>query len=274
MTRLALAQVTLCAIDTRAPRLAAWSLQRSMAGIDFGEVLLFTHAGAPPPPPGVRVVEIAPLRDGADYSRFVLHELPAHVRGSHVLVTQWDGFVADPAAWRDEFLDHDYVGAVWPEQPVSRAVGNGGFSLRSRRMLDAGSDPRITTWHPEDVMLCRRWRELLEREHGVRFAPPALARQFAFENEAPRGPTFGFHGPHNLPRFLDETALTRLLAELPEDFFRSRDARRLARALLGRRMAGAATSLLVRRRAAGRHDPKTRLLGLAAALLRRLGAPR
>ncbi len=270
MSRLQLAQVTLCAVDTRSPKLAAKSLLHSMAGIDFARVLLFTRGWAPSQPlPGVEVVEIDTLRCGADYSHFVLRRLPGYIRTSHVLVTQWDGFVVDPGAWSHAFLAHDYVGAVWPDQPAARSVGNGGFSLRSRRFMAAGLDPRITDEHPEDLVLCRTWRDHIEREHGVSFAPPALARRFAFENEAPQGPTFGFHGPYNLPRFLDEPELDALLGELPDDFFRSRDARRLARALLARHMPLTASRLLQRRRAAGRKDPNTRLLGVAAALLSR-----
>lgn len=271
MAPLDLAPVSLCAVDTRSPRLAAMSLQRSMSGVRYAEVLLFTHGGsAQPPPAGIRIVEIAPLRSGADYSHFVLRQLPSHIRSPFVLVTQWDGFVVDPAAWRPEFLDFDYVGAVWPEQPAARSVGNGGFSLRSRRLLEAGLDPRMTDFHPEDQVLCRTWRGLLEREHGLRFAPPALARCFAFENEAPRVSTFGFHGPRNLPRFVDEPTLREMIGDLPDDFFRGRDARRLARAMLARRMPHAAAELLRRRRAAGRGDLNTRLLGVASSLLGRL----
>lgn len=250
------------------------SLQRSMSGVRYAEVLLFTSdAPRGPLPAGVRTVKIPPLRSGADCSRFVLRHLPGYIRSPHVLVTQWDGFVVDPAAWSPDFLDFDYLGAVWPDQPAGRSVGNGGFSLRSRRPLDAGMDPRIADAHPEDQVLCRTWRGPLERDYGVRYAPPALARRFAFENEEPGAPTFGFHGPPNLPRFVDEPALRAMLDELPDDFFRGRDARRLARAMLARRMPHAAAALLQHRRAAGRSDPHTRLLEAAAALLVRLSLP-
>lgn len=267
MTRLPLAQVTLCAVDTRAPALAVRALQRSMADIRFGRVVLFTHGWISQTPlPGVEVVDIGAIRSGADYSHFVLRLLPGHITSRHVLVTQWDGFVVDPSAWTDEFLRFDYLGAVWTDQPAGRCVGNGGFSLRSQRLLQAGLDPRIQHEHPEDLKLGRDYRALLEQEHGVRFAPPSLARRFAFENESPAGPTFGFHGPYNLPRVLDEDEMLACLAQLPDEFFRSRDARRLSRALLMRRMPTAAQRLLQRRRAAGRADPNTRLLGALASL--------
>jgi hypothetical protein len=265
---LQLPQVTLVAVDTRAPDLAVHALVRSMAGVRFARVVLFSGAeAAAVVPDAVELDPIAPIVSGAGYSRFVLRELPARVHTSHVLIVQWDGFVVDASAWRDEFLDWDYVGAVWTEAPRAGAVGNGGFSLRSRRMLEAGRDPRIEQEHPEDLMLCHDYRALLERDHGVRIAPPQVARRFAFENERPAGPTFGFHGPYHLPRFLDEATMERWLGRLPDAFFRSRDARRLARALLARRMARAARLLVERRRASGMHDPKTRLLGLAAAAL-------
>ena len=267
MTRLALPQVTLCAVDARSPALAAQALQRSMAGIAFARVLLFTHAWVPPAAlAGIEVIDIGPVRSGVEYSHFVLRGLPAHVATSHVLVTQWDGFVVDAAAWSNEFLCHDYIGAVWPDQPAATCVGNGGFSLRSRRLLQAGLDRRIEHEHPEDLMLGRRYRRLLEGEHGVRFAPPALARRFAFENEAPAGRTFGFHGPYNLPRVLDEVTLSAWLEVLPDEFFRGRDARRLARALLAQRMLDTAQRLLARRHAAGQRDFPSAAVALGARL--------
>jgi hypothetical protein len=266
MTRLRLDAVTLCAIDARSPALAAEALQQSMRHADFSRVVLFTH-GAVTGWPGIEIVDIGPIGSGAAYSHAVLRLLPRHITTTHVLVTQWDGFVVDPAAWTDEFLQFDYIGAVWDDQPEACCVGNGGFSLRSQQLLRAGLDTRIETEHPEDVMLARRYRTLMEAEHGVRFAPPALARRFAYENERPTAPTFGFHGPKNLPAALDAATLERWLAALPDDFFRGRDARRLARSLLRHRMAGVARRLIARRQAAGMHDARTRLLGAAARAL-------
>jgi len=254
--------------------LAAQALLKSMAHVDFGRVILFTHDWTPARVlPGIEIVDIEPLTSGADYSRFVLRFLPTYIRSSHALIAQWDGFVINPHAWTDEFLVHDYVGAVWPDQPHDCSVGNGGFSLRSRRFLHAGRDPRIVQEHPEDQVMCRTYRQFLEREHGVSFAPPALAQRFAFEN-GPASASFGFHGPYNLPHVLDEPTLLQWLAHLPDPFFAGRDARRLARSLILRRMPRAAQQVLARRKLAGRDDHNNLMLGAAASMQDWIGAGR
>lgn len=271
MTRLALPQVTLVAVDTRAPLLATQALLRSMAGIDFARAILFTHAWTPKRPlPGIEIVDIDNITSSAEYSHFILRLMPGWVRTSHVLVTQWDGFVVEPWAWTNTFLAYDYVGAPWPDQPEARAVGNGGFSLRSRRLLAAGMDLRIDDEHPEDVALCRTYRNLLEREHGVTFAPLSLAKRFAYENDDSQGASFGFHGVYNLPRVLDEPTLATWLDILPDDFFRGRDARRLARALVPR-MPSLAKRVIDRRLKVGRDEPSTRILDAAASVMGLLG---
>ena len=268
LMRLPLPQVTLCAVDTRAPALAAQALRHSMTQTDFARVILFTNDWLPRRVlSGIELIDIGNIESGAEYSEFILRRLPAFIRSSHVLIAQWDGFVVDPTAWTDEFLVHDYVGAVWPDQPTGRNVGNGGFSLRSRRMMAAGMDIRITQLHPEDEALCRTHRAMLERDHGVSFAPESLARRFSFENESPRAPAFGFHGAYHLPRVFPAATLDLWLDALPDDFFRGRDARRLARAMLARGMTGAARKVLRRREAAGLSDAKTRVLGAAAAVM-------
>jgi hypothetical protein len=263
MKRPRLPQVTLCAVDARSPQLALEALQRSMQQVDFARVLLFSH-GFSTADPTIETIDVGPIRSGAEYSAFVLTRMPAYIHTSHVLVTQWDGFVLDGAAWRDDFLRHDYVGAVWDDQPRALSVGNGGFSLRSQRLLKAGTDPRIEQSHPEDVALCRTYRSLMEHEHGVSFAPPEVAARFAYENLAPAGPTFGFHGPKNLATVLDAATLRRWTQMLPDGFYGGRDARRLMRALLLGGMGDLAAEVASRRLALGRGDASTRLVAWLA----------
>jgi len=116
----------------------------------------------------------------------------------HCLIVQWDGFVLDPEAWDPVFLEYDYIGAPWPQFTDGRDVGNGGFSLRSHKLLMACRDERFRPGHPEDVSICRTNRDLLEREYSIRFAERQLAERFAFERRSSPESTFGFHGIFNM----------------------------------------------------------------------------
>ena len=90
----------------------------------------------------------SPTRDA--YSTLMLKGLAPHVETSHALVVQWDGYVVNPDAWTDAFLDVDYCGAPWPWGDDDRRVGNGGFSLRSRRLIDALASPEVVLRGNED----------------------------------------------------------------------------------------------------------------------------
>jgi len=164
--------------------------------MNFADCLLFTDSQQPAPAP-IRVIPIGRLATSKAYSQFLLNDLVRYIRTPHCLVVQWDGFVLDPAQWDPSFLDFDYVGAPWPQFRGRHDIGNGGFSLRSRRLLEACADPEFAPGHPEDVAICRTNRALLEKKHHIRFADFPTARHFAFERTAP-GPTFGFHGAFNL----------------------------------------------------------------------------
>lgn len=261
----------MCAVDTQSPALAAQALLRSMHRTDFARVFLFTHDWLPTVVlPGIEIIDIGPVRSGYEHSTFLMRQLPQFVRTSHVLLTQWDGFLTCPQAWNDEFLVYDYVGAVWPVEPEDtevQALGEGGFSLRSRRFLAAGTDPRLTQTHPAEVALCCTHRRFVEQTHGVIFAPPALARRFAAGESGTPDSSFGFRGAQHLPNVLPEIELNRWLDELPADFFAGPAATRLLRSLLASRMPVAAAKLLARRKAAGGDGADLPLLSAATRLL-------
>ena len=162
----------------------------------------------------------------------MLRGLAAHVATSHVLIVQWDGWVTHPAAWSAEFLEYDYAGAPWGRYPDGMDVGNGGFSLRSRRLLHALQDERfaLVPGVPEDELIGRVWRPALERDHAIRFAPSEVAGRFAYERTAPRGETFGFHGLFNVWRHLDDAGLEEIAALLPRAVLGGREFAELAAA--------------------------------------------
>lgn len=277
-----IAPITLCAIDTRTPGLALRALEISRRRLPCQRVLLLTdreHAAGMKVLPGIEVGLIDPLGSTADYSNFMLTRLLEFVTTSHVLVVQWDGFVLDGRLWEPGFLAADYLGAPWRKGPRGHVVGNGGFSLRSRRLLRALADPEVRArhHHPEDICIGQTLRPWLEQRHGIVFGTAAQAQRFAFERLPAPGPTFGFHGMVNLPRALGPDVFEAWLGELPDAMLAGRDAFKTARELLRRGDAGLALGLLERRATQRRLDPRSawmrwcarRLVAAAAAPPRR-----
>ncbi|MFO1316696.1 MAG: DUF5672 family protein [Burkholderiales bacterium] len=220
---LALPTVTLVAIDTAHHALALRALARSCTGIRFARALFLTDAVPPGAavPDGVEVVPIAPILSRDDYSRFVLKALAPYVATPHALLIQWDGYVVNPSAWDPAFLACDYLGATWFWRDDDMRVGNGGFSLRSRRLLEATRDARVEPGEAEDTAICRTHRPLLEREFGIRFGSEALAERFAFETDYPVGRPFGFHGLFNFWRVMRAPELAALAPMLSDAVARS-----------------------------------------------------
>lgn len=193
-----LPQVTLCAVSSVNLKATIRALDICLEQVAFADCKLLTDASVRPTNPEIQVVPINRLRSAADYSEFLLSELVEHVETSHCLIVQWDGHVLDARQWRPEFLDYDYIGASWPQFDDGHNVGNGGFSLRSRRLMKACRSNGFQAFHPEDVAICRANRPFLEQECGLVFADRAMADQFSFERSIPLGPTFGFHGIFNM----------------------------------------------------------------------------
>lgn len=167
--------VTLVAIDTSDKAfLTERALNKCLEVAAFSDVKLLTHDMSLN-----HAVKIPRLQGLAGYSEFCIRHLTKFVKTSHCLLVQWDGYVLNPASWTKQFLDYDYIGAPWNQN----VVGNGGFSLRSKRLLDACADSRFSkaSAHPEDCFICRTHRKELEQGFGLKFAPVQLAQQFAIE---------------------------------------------------------------------------------------------
>lgn len=157
---------------------------------------------------GVSCVACRRMESIDDYSEAVCVMLPrlhvASIQCSHVLVVQWDGFVLNPNAWSSEFLDYDYIGAPWVNDRGCATVGNGGFSIRSKRLHSAMI--HLGGWNRdhEDAQICIHRRRELE-ELGVRFAPFGVAARFSVENPPWRNRPayagqFGFHSMKTIGR--------------------------------------------------------------------------
>lgn len=244
--RIHLDGVSLVCVETRRSRLAVMAMRRCMRRIDFRECLLLGAGSGPADLPGsIRHVTIPQLESVAEYSRFMIRELVDYFTGNHALVVQWDGFIIHPECWDHGFLEYDYIGAPWHH--LGGAVGNGGFSLRSRRLMEAMREMGIPETHPEDYQICVRYRGELESRFGIRFAPKEVAERFSWEWLEPAAPTFGLHGFFNFHRALEEEELISYLDLCDDDMLRTVEARYLLKHLYLAGKTKAAHKLQVRR---------------------------
>lgn len=171
---------------------------------EFAEVKLLSSL----PSNHADVVSIRPISSTKEYSEFLLKEAADYITTDFALIIQHDGFILNPEAWTDEFLAYDYIGAPWLKKGTTNTlvVGNGGFSLRSRKLFELtknesaiklGSKEEAKYNENEDWVICVLYRELLEKK-GITFAPPELARKFSLEENKFVGgiwtDQFGFHG--------------------------------------------------------------------------------
>lgn len=190
--------ITLVTQETMHHALAARALTETLKHIEVSEVLTFSDRELLP---GARNVYVDHFPSVNDYCEFMIKGMQEHITTDHVLFVQWDAMAYDQTMWTDEFLKYDYIGAPWPWEHEGRNIGNGGFSLRSRRLLDALKDPAIQLGGiNEDQVIGQNERTYLEQEHKIKYAPTALAAQFSYEL-GQYSPSFGFHGPWNVIKF-------------------------------------------------------------------------
>lgn len=159
----------------------------------------------------------------------MIYDLWRHVTTDFCLIVQADGYVLNPQLWTDDFLNYDYIGAPWRLRkdayidPFGNQirVGNGGFSLRSKKLLavpnthDIPWDVNSSDFYKhmdvglfsEDGNICVHNRHIFEAA-GCVWAPLEIAIRFSKEQriaEKQPGKTFGFHKkiPNKLEAFRD-----------------------------------------------------------------------
>jgi hypothetical protein len=206
--KLKLQNVTLLGIDcVNVPRLQE-AMDVSEKEIEFASSKLLTSLPSDDP----RRVEIRNLNTIELFSEFCIKDLHMYVDTDFVLTVQHDGFILNPQNWNNDFLKYDYIGAPFfidskfiqkfdlPEELLGNCiVGNGGFSLRSKKFLEVAAklytEGKILRLNPQDVAQCIWYRDLFEKE-GIVFAPVEIALQFSIEGEKNLTfkDQFGFHG--------------------------------------------------------------------------------
>ena len=223
---LKLPEVTLIGYDSFQPERTLKAMRFSMRQVKFGRVVFVGDANNPVVQGRCSDWEIE-LKHGTSDSRidheyFMLETIADFIETSHCLYTEWDAAVVNVSAWNPQFLEYDYVGAPWvigaqeeqfwvsksrPINPKWKApitdenncVGNGGFSLRSKRFIsevkkhvDRNNPHQICS----DAWMCRTLRHQMN-QLGFRYASEDLAERFSCEDRIYSG-QFGFHGDNTI----------------------------------------------------------------------------
>lgn len=216
MNKINLPDVTLVAVaGVRVPE-AYKAIRKSMKGINFGEVKLITPKNAVTENKEVQVIKLDYELNYEAYNRFIVYNLKDYIDTEYVLLVQDDGYVCNPKLWKDEFYDYDYIGAIWPipdesdkisyRDPFGKLirVGNGGFSFRSKKLLNMPTELDLPWksyydhWN-EDGFISVHNRHFLE-EKGIKYAPIDIAKYFSHESpvkEIEGLESFGFHGKNS-----------------------------------------------------------------------------
>ena len=205
--------VTLVIIDTESYELGLRAVNQSVSKYPFQEVLIFSDDTSKWGNYSVNV--IPKMTQIHEFNQFIIKELPKYLETDFFLVIQFDGFILNASEFRPEFFNFDYIGAPWYFFKTHN-VGNGGFSLRSRRLAEAVAEFRYDPhrW-PEDAFICRKNEWRLRSFYNCRIADEKLASHFSVENQIRPFPTFGFHGLILLPMAYKDDA-SFLIEHLPK----------------------------------------------------------
>lgn len=211
MTNINLQNITLVAVSGLEIESHIKALEYSSKEITFGRVLLLAPYNPNPEKNSYDYIQINGFQDVGEWGRFICFELHKYITTDYIILVHSDGFIVNPSAWDDRFLEYDYIGAPWPlskikghfvdSNGVPARVGN-SVSLRSLRLLRAPSKLNLK-WDVEeqlghlneDGFLCAINKNQLESE-GMIFAPLEIACIFSRENPIPENKglkTFAFH---------------------------------------------------------------------------------
>ena len=212
--------VTICAVDSINPSLAARAIEKSSEGINFANKILFTDSSVIG---NFHTITIPKISSKDEYSSFLIKDLNQFIQTEFVLIVQWDGYVIYPQRWTNEFLNYDYIGAKWPWYDEGFNIGNGGFSLRSKKLLNSINTekfifiPNIN----EDELICRINREYLQNNEAIKFSSLDNADKFSYERSLPETFTFGFHGLFNLWRHESDVEVLNIVQNLNKNSYNS-----------------------------------------------------
>ena len=209
------------------------ALNFSSKEIEFNNILLLSNEDVYG---NFNLVKKKKLNNVEDYNKIIL-SLNNYISSDFALVIQHDGHVINPSKWSKNFLNYDYIGAPWPNNKKwnkrwdsyeegdiikknlnKNRIGNGGFSLRSKKFLEYSTKFNEIDL-PEDIFL-NLYNYDIAVENNILYPDISTAIQFSYEtplssrsNEKDvkfrflnKKKHFGWHGE----RFLNSNKLINL----------------------------------------------------------------
>jgi hypothetical protein len=256
---ISLEDITLVCIDTRNINAALNSMSCSLSQVKFTKSILFTSESLcseeivnKAQTHRINIEFITELNSITDYSLFVLAELDKYITSKFCLVTQWDSWVIESKYWNSNFFQYDYIGATWPHYSIDK-VGNGGFSLRSKKLLEASREfikdnPIVASPLIEDDYICRENRSKFEDLYHIKFSPIEMANEFSVERNGLPNKSFGFHGFFNFNVVIkNDSVLKKLISSLNDECFLDIASYDLTKSLLKEKRISIAKQVLRRR---------------------------
>jgi hypothetical protein len=220
-----LSDISLVVIGNVYNNLVEKAIEKTIASVPVKDVMVFSST----PIKNYSHYEIRSNFGRNEYNNFILKCVWPFVKTSHIVHIHYDGMGVNKEFWDDKYLEYDYIGAPWPEKyswiKPSERVGNGGFSIRSVKLLEALTDKNIyTSEHSdrtmnEDAVICQSSREYLQKKYNINFAPLDLASKFSNELTNFTGNTLGFHGLWNSPLYLTENDVILFLDTIVKDYW-------------------------------------------------------
>jgi hypothetical protein len=192
--------IDLIAISTNKVEETIAALNFSSNRLSFENIFLFTDKYIKG---NFECVLIPKLKDIIEYNNVIL-DLNKFIKSDFALVIQHDGHILNPDNWSNEFLNYDYIGAPWPNSKEwnmrwknypdeisskifknisQNRIGNGGFSLRSKKFLEYSSQFEknfLKHGVPEDIFL-NVVNYDLSQEFKINYPSVGTAIKFSYE---------------------------------------------------------------------------------------------
>ena len=189
-----LKNIDLISINCVNPQESVKAMKYCQKYFQFGKSILFTHENI-----SVENIEVQQIDKLTykGYNNFIL-KLADYSDNDYVMIVQDDGHIINQNMWDDRFFKYDYIGAPWPKEEswiekapawkrkyiLKNRIGNGGFSLRSKKFLQFSKqfqNVNVKDSDAEDFFLCcYKYDEAIS--YGIKFAPVNVAIKFSYEN--------------------------------------------------------------------------------------------